>query len=392
MKTNQPIVKLTRIINASPKEVFDSFQHECRLREWMCDGARTRPVKGGLFEVRWNSGYEARGVFTALKPPSTLAFTWGSTMEPGETQVRVTLKPVEGGTQVALVHSGFGTGKKWAGRVEESEREWGGGLDNLKSVLETGIDLRQMNQPRLGLGWETVPDGTGARVTAVFGGGPCEQAGLQKDDVIVRAGSHKIRSEQDLTSAYFTWKAEQRVPFAVIRAGKRKTITVELGKRPVPEIPDDPAVLIEQVRQAHEQAIAALRTAVMMITDEQAGLAPAEGEWSVKQVLGHLTASERGFQQWAVNVMLGNETFGIEGQLPELFAAAFATAPTVGALVDRFERDLAESRAIVASLTPEHRANKWRYRQIAQTFVAFGPHTQDHIGQVQNTVRAVTGK
>ena len=117
--------------------------------------------------------------------------------------------------------------------------------------------------------------------------------------------------------AYFTWKAGQRVPFAVIRAGKRKTITVELGKRPVPEMPDDPAVLVEQVRQTHEQAIAALRTAVMMITDEQAGLAPAEGEWSVKQVLAHLTASERGFQRWAVDVLLGNETFGIEGQLAE---------------------------------------------------------------------------
>ena len=70
----------------------------------------------------------------------------------------------------------------------------------------------------------------------------------------------------------------------------------------------------------------------------------------------------------------------------------FATAPTVGALVDRFERDLAESRAIVASLTPEHRANKWRYRQIAQMLVAFGSHTQDHIGQIQRTVRAVMDK
>jgi uncharacterized protein YndB with AHSA1/START domain/uncharacterized damage-inducible protein DinB len=392
MKTNQQTVKLICVINAPLQEVFDSFQYECRLREWMCDGARTRPVKGGLFEVRWNSGYEARGVFTAWKPPSTLAFTWGSTMEPAETAVRVTLKPVEGGTKLTLVHSGFGAGKKWAGRAEESEREWSRGLDNLKSVLETGLDLRQLNQPRMGLGWETAPGEAGAMVTAVVGNGPCEVAGLQKGDVIVRAGSHKIRTEQDLINAYFTWKAGQRVPFAVIRNGERKTVSVELGKRSVPEIPDDPAALIEQVRQTHEQAIAALRTAVIMITDEQAGLAPAEGEWSVKQVLAHLTASERAFQHWALEVLQGNETFGIQGQLPESFAAAFVTAPTVGALVDRFERDLTESRTIVASLTPEHRANKWRYRQIAQMLVAFGSHTQDHIGQIQNTVRTVTGK
>ena len=392
MKTDTQSVKVVRTINAAPQEVFDSFQYECRLREWMCDGTRTVPRKGGLFHVWWNSGYEARGVFTAYSPPRALAFTWTSPYEPGDTSVRITLKPVEGGTRVTLTHTGFGAGKKWAGRAEESEREWNGGLDNLKSVLETGLDLRQLNQPRLGLGWETASGEAGAVVTAVFGGGPCEQAGLQKGDVIVRAGRQNIRGEQDLLKAFLTWKAGQRVPYADIRAGKRKTITVELGKRPVPEIPDDPAELIEQVRQTHEQAIAALRTAILMITDEQAGLAPAEGEWSVKQVLAHLTASERGFQHWAVDVLLGNEDLGIEGQLPESFAAIFATAPTVGALVDRFERDLVESRAIVASLTPEHRANKWRYRQIAQQLVGFGFHTQDHIEQIQKTVRAVTGK
>jgi uncharacterized protein YndB with AHSA1/START domain len=392
MKTNKQNVKLTRIINAPPQEVFDSFQYECRLREWMCDGARTVPRKGGLFEVRWNSGYEARGVFTSLKPPSTLVFTWLGTGEPGETSVKVTLKAVEGGTRVTLTHSGFGTGKKWAGRAEGSEREWNNGLDNLKSVIETGMDLRELNRPRLGLGWEAAPDGTGALVTTVVGGGPCEQAGLRKGDVIVRAGSHTIRGEQDLMCAFFTWQAGQHVPFTLIREGKRRMVTVELGTRPVPKVPNDPVALVEQVRQAHELGIAALRAAVMMITDEQAGLAPSDGEWSVKQVLAHLCASERGFQRWAVDVLLGNETYGIAGQLPEQFAAVFATTPTASAMLDRFEHDLVESRAIVASLTPEHLANKWRYRHIAQQLIGSGFHTQDHIAQVQSTVHAVQGK
>ncbi len=392
MKTNQPIVKLTRIINTRPQEVFDSFQHECRLREWMSDGARTQPRKGGLFNVWWNSGYEARGVFTTWKPPSALAFTWNSPMEPSETSVKVSLKPAEGGTRLTLVHSGFGTGKKWAGRMEESEREWNGGLDNLKSVLETGVDLRQLNRPRLGLGWETAPGQTGALVNAVITSGPCDQAGVVKGDVIVSFAGRKVKSEQDLLGIFFSCRAGQRVPVTFLRRDKRNKTIVELGKRSIPQVPDDPLALVGQVRQAHEQAISALRTAALMITDEQAGIAPAEGEWSVKQVLAHLSAAERGFQGWVVDVLLGNGTFEIVGHLPEQLAAVFASTSTAGALLDRFERDLAESCAIVASLTPEHLANKWRYWRIAQQLIGFGSHTQDHIAQVQATVRAIQGK
>jgi uncharacterized protein YndB with AHSA1/START domain len=58
------------------------------LREWMCDGARSVPREGGLIQVWWNSGYEARGVFTAYSPLRTLAFTWLSVSEPAETRVK----------------------------------------------------------------------------------------------------------------------------------------------------------------------------------------------------------------------------------------------------------------------------------------------------------------
>jgi uncharacterized protein YndB with AHSA1/START domain len=389
MKTDSTAVKLVRTIQASPEMIWEALTQASGLREWMCDGARTQPRKGGLIQVWWNSGYEARGVFTVCKPPGTLAFTWNSPMEPGETSVKLTLRPVEGGTKVTVIHSGFGTGKKWAGRAQESQEGWTKGLDNLQSMLETGVDLRQMDQPRLGLGWETATDHAGAVVTDVIAGGPCEQAGLQKGDVIVRAGRCKIRGEQDLMDAYVTWRAGQRVPLAILHEGKRKTVTVELGRRALPEIPDDPVVVVEQARQAHERALAALRASVMMLTDEQAGLAPANGEWSVKQVLAHLSASERGFQTWVVDVLQGNETKGVEGRLPEQFAAVFASAPTVGALLDRFEHDLAESRALVAALTSEHRAHRAHYWQIARTLVSFQFHTKDHLRQVQATVRAV---
>jgi uncharacterized protein YndB with AHSA1/START domain len=392
MSANRTSIKVVRTIQTSSEMVFEALAYECRLREWMCDGARSVPRKGGLFNVWWNSGYEARGVFTSYSPTRALAFTWVSPYEPGETSVRVALKPVESGTQVTLTHSGFGTGKKWAGRAEESEREWNGGLDNLKSTLETGVDLRQARLPRFGLRWEPAPDEAGALVTIVMERGPADLAGLHRGDVIVSFAGRKVRNEEDLMAAFRSCRAGQRVPIIYLREGKRRTTTVELDTRPASEIPNDPVVLVEQAHKAHEQAIAALRASVMILTDEQAGMSLAEGEWSVKQTLAHLSASERGFQSWAVDVLLGNETHWIEARLPEQFAAVFASAPTVGALLDRFERDMAETRAMVATLTGEHRANKARYRRIAQMLLDFAFHTEDHLRQIQATFHAIQGK
>ena len=55
--------------------------------------------------------------------------------------------------------------KDWAKMAGEIEKGWNEGLDNLKSVLEMGIDLRFVNRPMLGLdGFEHRPGDEGVRI------------------------------------------------------------------------------------------------------------------------------------------------------------------------------------------------------------------------------------
>jgi len=91
-----------------------------------------------------------------------------------------------------------------------------------------------------------------------------------------------------------------------------------------------------------------------------------------------------------VDVLLGNETYGIGGQLPEQLQPCLPPRRR-WRFVDRFERDLAESRAIVTSSRQNHRANKWRYRQIGQQLVGFA-FTLRSYRPGQATVHAVRGK
>lgn len=381
-------IKVIRTIQAPPQEVFDALQYECRLREWLCHKAYTEPRKGGRFEIRWRS-YEARGVFTAFAPPRTLAFTWQGINDPGETQVKITLKPSEAGTRLTLSHSGWGSGKKWAGFAETAEREWGKVLDNLKSVLETGIDLRETRQPRLGVAVGATQERPGVLVSDIAPNSPAEKGGLQKGDILISIEGRKLGDAQDFIDVFRTLRGGQRIKVALVRDGKRRRLDIELGTRPVPVVPDDPAAVAEQARRLHEQAIAALRVAVAGLSDEQAAQPPAEGEWSVKQTLAHLCVCEPAYRAWAVDVLEGNETHWVEARLPEQFASVLATTPTVGTLLDRFEREAAESRVFVAALTPEHRANKLRYRRIALMLLEYAQHVNMHMEQVQKIVKAI---
>ncbi len=382
--------KIARTIQAPPELVFGAWTQAGGLREWFCREARTDPRKGGQFRVGWWSGYEARGKFTVFSPPQRLGFTWLGLGEPGETNVKIALKPVDGGTHLTLTHSGFGTGKKWAGQAQGAAREWNRVLDNLRSVLETGMDPRAARRPRIGLVFETSKDAAGIVVLSVVPGGPAEKAGLQKDDIIVRFDGQPIHSEGEFISVFSRCHAGQRVRAAYWRGGERSAMTIVLGARPIPEVPEDPAVLVDRVGKLHAQALTAVRACVNTVTDAQAEKPPAPGEWSVKQVLGHLSATERGFQTWFVDTLQGRETDWIEGQFPEQMAAIAATAPTAKAMIDRFERDLTESRAMVAALTSEHRAWKVRYRRIGEMLLDLAGHTQEHAGQIEKTVQQVT--
>jgi len=382
--------KFVRTIKAAPEAVWAALTQASGWRDWFCDTARVAPRRGGLVEARWNSGYEARGAITVLLPLKSLAFTWLGAGEPGETVVKIALKPVEDGTRVTLTQSGFGKGSKWAGRIEESVRAWNTALDNLESTLETGIDLRLLKQPRIGLGWETVPGEKGAAVTVVVAGGPSEASGLRVGDVIVRIGTRPVRREEDVLEVLQASHAGDQFKLALLRAGKRHTLTLTLGARALPTIPDDPAELVEQVRQAHDEAMAALRAGVAQLAEEQAAQSPAVGEWSVQEVLAHLIVCEPEDRSWAARVLIGEDGDGwIEARLPEQFAGVLAAKPTIRALLDRLERELAESRAFVAALTPEHRANKVRYRRIAAHLVDFAGHVGHHLEQVNKTVSIV---
>jgi serine protease Do len=77
-------------------------------------------------------------------------------------------------------------------------------------------------------------DGGGAMVVDVVDGAPASAAGLQVGDRILRVGGEAIDDARDLVVTVAAHRPGHEVEVAIERAGKARTVTVELGARPDP--------------------------------------------------------------------------------------------------------------------------------------------------------------
>ena len=82
------------------------------------------------------------------------------------------------------------------------------------------------------IGVTTAPAPQGAAIQAVTPGGPAEQEGLLTGDVIVGIDGQTVDEPEDLTDAVSAHRPGDEIEVEVIRDGERRTITVELDKRP----------------------------------------------------------------------------------------------------------------------------------------------------------------
>jgi uncharacterized protein YndB with AHSA1/START domain len=397
-------VKQKVVIETTPELAFEAVTKASELREWFSDQAQTDVRPGGRYEVRWDQGYRAEGKFTELGPPRRAAFTWQGASEPGETTVEFAVEPTDGGVEVSVIHSGFGPGAEWDAALMEAEKGWSAGLENLKSTLESGVDLRVARQPFLGINLdllnaeraakEGIAAERGIYVLDTVEGSGARAAGLGKGDVIVALGGVETPGFQELGAALRARRAGDVVDVELVRGQERETIQVTLGQRPQVEVPDTAEELADLMAERYKEVNAELKAAVEGLTDEEAGQCPAEGEWSVKQVLAHLSTGQRAFQTILVNIAVnGWLDLGpvYPDAIPGWLSAVLTVTPTLQGLLDRFFTDEEETVALLRGLPGETVTHKARFRRIAQMML-FGPdHTREHIEQIKGTIRAVRG-
>ena len=390
----------TRTISAPASEVFRAFTAPSALRGWLCNAAQVAPHRGGRVYLWWNDGYYATGEFSDYRPYEAFAFTWNGRGDPSPTEVRVTLHEEGGGTTLQLIHSGIGSGPEWFDTARAVGEGWESHLENLQAFVETGIDPRFARRPMFGLSdaEELNPDlakklGTsineGLRLLGLVDGMGAQNAGLTRGDIVTGLGGKPVNTFASLGVALQDYKAGDKVPVNIYRDGQEQTVTVELSKRNMPEVPATSKELAASMRQTFTQLDAELDEVLAGVTEEEASYRPSPDDWNAKEIIAHLVASEQDAHAWVAaleedadreDIFHSNTPVRIKS-----LAAAYSTLP---AIVDALKKSDAVTLAMAETLPEKIVARKDDYYLLAQWWSTFADHNREHFAEIKKLVEA----
>ncbi len=389
----------TTTIRATPEQVYRAFTNGAQLRSWMCDTSYVQGRVGGSFLMAWNFGYHASGQFTQLEPAKSLDFTWYGNNEAGQSQVRVELTSSDELTTIELVHSGLGEGEEWERTARDLSSGWGKGLEDLKFVLETGLDARIMRRPMLGIYPETltpetaqrlgIPIQEGVQLTGVVEGLGAAAAGLQTDDVLVQVNGQEVKDWPSMQKALRRAQAGDTVEIEFYRGSQRHSATMTLSQRPVPEIPTSPVALAEKVDAVNNELIAELDALLAAVPEESRAQRPVLNAWSVNENIAHLIWSERWLHQWVWSSAGGEDNLTWPDNGPLQLVGILAIYPTGADLINEYKRSKVETFAQVKALAETLAVdNPYIYMQIGQYVIGNAAHDREHFAQIRETLGA----
>lgn len=385
--------------------IFRAFTSATSLREWLCDVSTTNPEIGGRIYLAWNRGYFASGSYTKLDPDSAVSFTWIGKSEPSWTSVDVTITPQEDDNHylLKLRHNDIGIGEDWEQSRKEINNGWINGLNNLKSTLEEGQDLRFIERPLIGIypqDISSVSESTkeelgldinfGVLVTDVVSDYGAEKAGMQPNDVIVTVGDERIKDTISLAAKMSSYTAGDSIPVEAYRGSEKMTFEIVTKQQNVKSLPDTTEELAKEYEGHISKLLEDLEGILSSVTDAEASYTPGKEEWSVKEVLVHLIHTERDMHSWINDLVSGQERFYDKWPGDRLLRirATLTTYPDIQSLLAELRRSLKETVASVAFLDERFTRRKTSYWRLGMDLMGTTEHFQEHIKQIEDNVNA----
>lgn len=383
--------------------VYYALTNATALQEWLCNTAQTQVRENGSVFLSWNQGYYMSGEFVDVVPNQSFGLVWQGRGELHASRVDVVLAENGGETAVTLTHSNLGKGEAWAQTVAELKNGWEGGLANLKSTLETGLDKRVFDQPFLGVliaGLVTaeqavemgLPIAGGVKISGTAPGSGAAAIGLQPDDILATLAGHELVNFQAIRPALAPYKAGEKVKLIYYRGGEQMTDLLELSRRPMPGVPETAVSFAQALREIYAQQDAQLDDLLDGVGEAEASFRLEPDGWNVKEHLAHLLGTER-VTQIGIAMQLSDQALNGFPNNPAAWTAGItAVNPTLADMVQAWKNAEAETVALIANLPDSFVARKATWLNMGMTLLQGLPgHNQTHFNDMRRLLAAARG-
>lgn len=387
-------------VQAPLKFAYRAFTNATTIREWLCDVATVAPHPRGRMYLWWAGDFYSSGHYLELEENKKVKFRWYSSIDPAPTEVTVSLTEKDGGVNVRMDHE-VPSDEAWKNMAEGFRQNWQDSLRNLKSVLETGIDLRIAERPMLGivpgdfseeqakaLG---VPVLQGMRLDATVEGMGAKRAGIERDDVLVSMAGKPITNDfTSLQLAIAGKKGDDVIEVEFYRRAEKKKVSMELTKRPMAAVPFNPVELAKQARALMEPALAEIEKCFEGYSDEQAMKRPEPNEWSALEVVAHLIQGERFNVIYLSSLVDGYEAVsdGFGSNISESMTATVKANPSIKLMMEALRRSMDEILLFVEMLPADFVANKGSYYRFGSGLLQPEFHLNAHTDQLRKALEA----
>lgn len=394
-----------QIIAAPVELIYRAFTSAVGLREWLCDVSSSNPTKGGWLQLAWNQGYFASGEYTELIPNKAVSFTWIGKDEPDWSQVDIVMTPEgDDAFKVILRHSGLGQDPSWEAAKQQISRGWQVGLENLKSILEAGKDLRVMKRPLIGIfpyAYDNYSDTEkkkfgfpvdyGVMVSNVVPDYGADKAGLRSEDLIVSIEGKKVDNIRTLFGIISEFEVGDPLTIEAYRGSEKQTFTVDTTPQLAQALPGSPEELAKEIQVDSTRLLDNLDKILAGVTDAEASYSPGPEKWSVKETLVHFILHERNLQTW-INDLAYDTACNCDvnpGHCLFRIRATLTAYPSLDELMAELRRTYKETVATVAFLEPsftQRKASYWRVGfELLEKYLGY----QEHIRRIEEMIRVM---
>ena len=104
---------------------------------------------------------------------------------------------------------------------------------------------------------------TGAIISSVVAGGPADEAGFEREDVVLEVNGASVENSRDLTRRIGDFSSGTEVRFRILRDGRERNLRVELGERP-----DDTTLTQLPSREQAEASVDIFGMTLSQLSDE----------------------------------------------------------------------------------------------------------------------------